>query len=446
MAVVSNNFSMGPLLGGGGFGRIYAVTRREDGAAGVLKRPLQSASQADIERFRREVRIQAGLNHRHIVPIWAYDVDSENPSFIMPRAEESLRDRLEHGEFGPGLLFIIRDVARGLEHAHSKGIIHRDVTPENMLVFQDEHGPYGAIADFGHGRRLERDTPALTHTRQRMGKEGYVSPEQYQDAKHVDARSDVYALGCVLGEVLTGKHPRALGEDEVPEDYAYVVHRARRHNPADRYQSVAELLKAIEDAERGAGRIEHPSIAIRKLEAALEAVPQVSGSDVGRLANLLVNHSQDADVLRGRLPRLSGQLLHALFMHEREALERLVECYDRSIATEMHPWYADVVADFYEKLYGLGASRAIQIRIMERLPQLARYERPQVGEVLARLVNATRDSAALMGLRDGLMRDSKAASWCAKYLLESRLPSDLREFLQASSGSGMAVPSQPPAG
>lgn len=436
MAALPKNFIQGPLRGGGGFGRIYEATRRADGAPCVLKCPLPGASQADIERFRREVRLQAGLNHRNIVPIWAHDVDSREPCFIMPRAEESLRERLQHGEYGPESLFIIKDVARGLDHAHRNGVIHRDVTPENILVFQDEHGPYGTIADFGHGRRLERDSPALTHTRSRMGKEGYVSPEQYQDAKNVDARTDVYALGCVLGEVLTGKHPRALGEDDLPQDYAYIFHKARRHDPSERFQTVAEFLKALEDAECGAARIEHPSITLRKLEAALDGGPAVAARGARQLAGLLVNHAQDAHVLRGRFPRLSMNLLRALFTHEREALEHLVESYDRSMSGDLDAGYVDVVADFYEKLYELGASLSIQIRIMERLPLLARYERPRVGEVLARLVKTTGNGAPLMGLRESLMRDPRAAAWCAKYLLDSRLPSDLREFLQKLAASG----------
>ncbi|NOK17486.1 serine/threonine protein kinase [Corallococcus carmarthensis] len=435
MAAVPQSFTRGPLLGGGGFGRIFAATRREDGAACVLKCPLDGASRENIERFRREVRIQANLSHRNIVPIWNYYVDSDAPYFIMPRATESLRERLEHGEFGPSSLFIIKDVARGLDYAHRQGVIHRDVTPENMLLFKDATGLYGAIADFGHGRRLDRDTPALTHTRQRMGKEGYVSPEQYQNAKHVDQRSDIYALGCVLGEILTGKHPRAFVEDELPQDYAYVVHKARRHNPADRFQTVADFLKAVEDAEHGSGDIDHPSLLLRKLETTLDGAPSLTASNARRLAGMLINHAQDEHVLRGRLPRMSTTLLRALFIHEREALEHLFETYDRSISGELHPWYVDLVAGFYERVFKAGTSRVIQIRIMERLPQLARYDRPHVGEVLARLVNVARDNAALMSLRDGLMRDPKAAAWCAPYLRDCRLPSGIREFIQGSTAS-----------
>jgi serine/threonine protein kinase len=397
----------------------------------VIKLPHANASDSNVGRFRREVRIQAGLHHRNIVPIWHYDVDSAQPFFVMPRAIESLRDRLDHGEFGPDLIPLIKDVAHGLEHAHTQGVVHRDVTPENILIFEDIDGIYAAVADFGHGRLLERDTPAITRTDQRMGKEGYVSPEQYQNAKSVDARTDIYALGCILGEALTGKHPKALRDEDIPQDYAYIFHRARRQNPVERYQSVSAFLKALEEAESGIDRVEHPCITLRQLADKLEEAPRATPKDVHHLTRVIITQSKDEGVLRGFLPRLSLKILRLIFTYEREALERLVEAYDHSISGPLDAGYADTISDFYEKLYGLGSSRAIQIRIMERIPQLYQYNRPRAGEVLVHIVNTTRDTAALMGLRTVLSHNPQALAWCAKHLIDSHIPSELHDLFQS---------------
>jgi serine/threonine protein kinase len=348
----------------------------------------------------------------------------------MPRAAESLRDCLDHGEFGLDLLPFIKDVAHGLEYAHKRGIIHRDLTPENILIFRDEDGTYAAIGDFGHGRLLDRDTPAITQTNQRMGKEGYVAPEQYQNAKSVDARADIYALGCILGEILTGKHPRALRDDEIPQDYAYIFHRARRQNPDERYQSASDFLKALEEAESGLDHVDPPCITLRALEDKLEEASQPNNKDIRNLARILISQREDEGVLRGHLPRIPLKILRMLFTHERETLEQLVEAYDQSISDPLDSGYADIIATFYENLYKLGDSRTIRIRIMERLPRLYNYDRPKAGAALARIVNATRDRAALMALRTELLRNPHALAWCAKYLMNSHIPSELRELFQ----------------
>jgi len=443
MSTVPPQYSRGRLRGTGGFGLIYEATRLADGAPCVLKLPHSGASDTTVSRFRREVRIQARLHHRNIVPIWHYDVDSTQPFFVMPRATESLRDILEHNEFGLELIPFIKDVAHGLEHAHKQGVVHRDLTPENILIFPDDNGAYAAIGDFGHGRLLDRDTPAITRTNQRMGKEGYVPPEQYQSAKNADARADIYALGCILGEVLTGKHPRALRDDEIPQDYAYIFHKTRRQNPDERYQSVSEFLKALEEVENELDHVEPPCLTLQRLEDKVEDASQANRKDIQNLAKLLISQSRDEGVLRGRLPRLSSKALRLLFTYERETLERLVEIYDHSISVHFDNGYADIVSAFYGNLHESSDSRAIQIRIIERLPLLYHYNRPQTGETLARIVDATRDRAALMALRTVLLRNPHALAWCAKHLIDSHIPAELRELLQSTLQPGTSAYDSP---
>lgn len=120
-------------LGRGGFGVVYEAERENDGWACAAKTLRPRASQRETRRFHREVRLQAKLNHPHIVPIVALNLEDNPPWFIMPLAQENLRDHLERVGVGEERLWIFDQVAAGIEHAHSNGVIHRDIKPVRML-------------------------------------------------------------------------------------------------------------------------------------------------------------------------------------------------------------------------------------------------------------------------------------------------------------------------
>ncbi len=217
------------------------------------------------ERFLREVRITARLNHPHILPLLDSGEADGFLFYVMPYvAGESLRDRLRREPQLPlaDALAIGREVAEALDYAHRHDVVHRDIKPENILL-SDGHA---LVADFGIARALTAaGGDRLTETGIAVGTPTYMSPEQASAAPRIDGRADIYALGCVLYEMLAGVPPftgpnaqAVLARHSmdpvprlrtvrraVPEALEQVIGKALEKSPADRFISAAEFAGAL---------------------------------------------------------------------------------------------------------------------------------------------------------------------------------------------------------
>jgi serine/threonine-protein kinase len=244
----------------------HDVKHDRDVALKILRPEL--AESLGRDRFLREIQLAAKLSHPHILPL--YDSgDAGGPLFyVMPNVDgHSLRDRLKVERLLPveEAVRIATEVAGALDHAHRHGIIHRDVKPENIML-QDGHA---LVADFGIGKALgDAASDTLTQGGMTVGTPAYMSPEQaVGDA--VDARSDIYSLGCVLYEMIVGEQPftgptaqaviakrfvqtpldvAALREG-VPRPVARAVQKALARVPIDRYDTAALFVTSLSEIE-----------------------------------------------------------------------------------------------------------------------------------------------------------------------------------------------------
>lgn len=207
-----NQYTVIRLLGKGGMSEVYLA---EDNLGRPYALKILSARLTEDasfrERFKREARIMASFNHPHIVGLHSYFEGGDSYCLAMEYlAGGSLKDLIKRS--GPlpesQAMAIFRQIAQALAHAHSQGVIHRDMKPSNILIGAD--GSY-KLGDFGIARMNE--TEGLTRTGSRMGTLIYMSPEQIRDSKHVDAKTDVYSLGVTLYEMLTGLAPYNDDED-----------------------------------------------------------------------------------------------------------------------------------------------------------------------------------------------------------------------------------------
>ncbi|HET8627635.1 MAG TPA: serine/threonine-protein kinase [Thermomicrobiales bacterium] len=192
-------------IGQGGMGEVYRARHLKLGREAAVKvLPLNLAGMADmLARFEREAASAAALQHPHILAVWDYGEHHGMPYLVMPYiAGGTLKDRLRERRLSAGeIAEFLRQMAAALDYAHERGIVHRDVKPANLLV--DERG-HLYLADFGIAKCVA-EVEGLTGTGMGVGTPEYMAPEQAQG--RVDARSDLYALGVILYQMLTGRVP-----------------------------------------------------------------------------------------------------------------------------------------------------------------------------------------------------------------------------------------------
>ena len=255
--------------GAGGVARVLRATDTETGATVAIKvlHPELSAS-VHARRFYREIQFLARLRHANVLPVLDAGTAGHNVYYVMPYVDgESLRQRLDRVGALPleEALQVARDIASALDHAHGMKVVHRDVKPENIMIGPDR----ALLCDFGIARALEvASAEQLTHTGMVVGTPEYISPEQVQSGRSVDGRADIYALGCILYEVLTGQPPfvgptpqviitrhihqaprsvRVMRPD-VPEPVERAIHAAMAKRRDDRPATGAALVRMLEEA------------------------------------------------------------------------------------------------------------------------------------------------------------------------------------------------------
>jgi serine/threonine protein kinase/Flp pilus assembly protein TadD len=252
-------------VGRGGMATVHLaqdLKHRRAVAVKVLHPEL--AANVGSDRFLREIEIAAGLNHPHILTL----IDSGSADrllyYVMPFVEgESLRGRLIRERRLPvaEAVELARKVAGALAYAHSRGVVHRDIKPENVMLHQGEP----MVTDFGIARALSGEGESLTQTGMSLGTPAYMSPEQASGEHGIDGRSDIYSLGCMLYEMLTGEPPftgptvqavivkrfteqvrpvRAL-RAEVPEEVERALLRALARTPTERFTTASEFSQAL---------------------------------------------------------------------------------------------------------------------------------------------------------------------------------------------------------
>jgi serine/threonine-protein kinase len=268
-AAIADRYRIDRVLGQGGMATVYLaedLKHHRHVAVKVLRPEL--AATLGPERFLREIETTANLRHPHILPLHDSGEAAGFLFYVMPFVEgESLRDRLSREKQLPieDALQIAREVADALSYAHSRQVLHRDIKPENILL---ESG-HAVVADFGIAKAISAaGGERLTETGLAVGTVQYMSPEQASGAQDLDGRSDLYALGCVLYEMLAGQPPFTGPTVEsivrqhltatpppitqlrpaVPAEVAAALQRALAKTPADRFNPVAQFAGALRAA------------------------------------------------------------------------------------------------------------------------------------------------------------------------------------------------------
>jgi serine/threonine-protein kinase len=268
-SALAARYALEAEIGRGGMAAVYRAQDVKHGRTVAVKvLAAEIGATVGRERFLREIAIAASLSHPHILPVFDSGAADELLYYVMPLVEgESLRARLSRERQLPlaDVLQITRQVADALAYAHSRGVVHRDVKPENILL----QGAHAVVADFGIARLTEAvGDERITRTGVVVGTPAYMSPEQASGEAQLDGRSDLYSLACVVYEMLggepphTGPTPRVIlarqltGEvrslvpvrSTVTPALDAAIRRGLAPAPADRFATVFEFATALEHA------------------------------------------------------------------------------------------------------------------------------------------------------------------------------------------------------
>jgi hypothetical protein len=290
--LLGNRYRLGERIAAGGMGAVYRAVDETLGrqvAVKVLRREL-AHDPTFLERFRREARAAAGLSHPGVAGVYDYGELGGQPFIVMELVEgETLAERLAAGGRLPWreAFAIGEQVAAALAAAHAHGLVHRDVKPANILLGRDGRAK---VTDFGIAQAAQ--TATLTRTGMVLGSANYVAPEQAKGG-HVGPAADLYSLGCVLFEAVTGETPYRGGNavaiatqhvsapvpdprerrQDLPPEAAALIVRALQKHPAGRFPSGTAMAAALAAARRedGATRVLPAAIAPARPTRAMRA-------------------------------------------------------------------------------------------------------------------------------------------------------------------------------
>ncbi|MEZ6067790.1 MAG: protein kinase [Planctomycetaceae bacterium] len=314
-ATVLGDFVLKKKVGQGGMGSVYLghqVSLDRPCAVKVMSREL-AAKPGFVDRFLREARAMAKIDHPHVVTCYAVGEDKGHHyvamEFIEGRSMQDWIDQLEVIPI-PDAVLVALITADALAHAHDLKMIHRDVKPDNILV--TARGVI-KVSDLGLAKATDEDM-SMTQSGTGLGTPHYMPPEQARNAKHVDHRCDIYALGCTLYHMVTGKLPFAGGtivelitnkelgkftpakrvNSAVPERLDLMIDKAMMKDPAHRYQSMREFITDLESlqlASEGLTFVNHP-----------QRVPQLRGGTPSQAATLIGGMGSDNSTRALKVP------------------------------------------------------------------------------------------------------------------------------------------------
>ncbi|MEP6492418.1 MAG: protein kinase [bacterium] len=284
-SVLGGAYTIDRELGGGGMSRVFTATENALGRKVVIKVvPIELGAGVNVDRFKREIVVAANLQHPHIVPVLAAGEMDGVPYYTMPFVDgESLRARLARGPMPiTDVVNVLRDVAKALAYAHDRGVVHRDIKPDNVLMSAGS----AAVIDFGIAKAISaaRSTmteSSLTQVGTSIGTPMYMAPEQAAADPSTDHRADIYSFGCMAYELLSGRppfsgrsphkllaahmseHPVPIAElrTDTPPLLADLVMHCLEKEPDARLQSASDVARLLDAVTSGMSHDALPAIA-----------------------------------------------------------------------------------------------------------------------------------------------------------------------------------------
>jgi hypothetical protein len=373
----TSHYTKKKLIAQHGQGEVWlgelAGSNKEFAIKYLLTHPGAAADKDTVRRFEREVRAQSTLDHPGIIPVIFSNFDDDPPWFVMPLAWGSLRTLFENMAPGnlsaklpePQATALILAVAEALSHAHKEGIIHRDIKPENILYLDDKW----VLADFGLCRDHTSTSTTFTRLGTPYGTLEYMAPEQYGDAHNAKEPADIYSVGKVFFECLTGVLPYPhVDMALVPPLFKYTITKCLNNDPAARYASMDAFINDVQALTSPQNTdLALPIDHAQKLSAAVLAGNHHA---VGQLTQFLLANSADGIFLGGFLPNVVPPVMAAIQNENINAFEQIVRAFD-DVCAGGHPFsWTDSAARFLESIFRMSGDPDIRQMVLARILRL----------------------------------------------------------------------------
>lgn len=364
----------------GGMGLVFKCMS-EDRATAVKCIKEDPNDPGFIARFKREIRILRTLDHPNVIKIFRVN-DSTLPYWYeMEYAPyEDLKNNIPSIRDNIDLIKnIFVQICEGLKylHNHERIIIHRDLKPQNILVFDDN---LVKISDVGLARFVNRDTVSITYTGDSAGTPFYISPEQINDFKHVDIRTDIYSLGIILFEMFTDTPNMASFDldSDIPRPFNSLIRKMIMHNKNNRYQTVEELLldyKSRIKIYEEVSPYEHPEKDFEKIINKTKDRGSLGTEDLTMLDRILSDNLDRPDFLAEHIQQIPDFLLKQMEDEYLDFLKQITRYFVDAINKimespfpfgMMNPW-----TDFLTKLFKLTRNLTIKLMCLERIVFMA---------------------------------------------------------------------------
>lgn len=406
MDLIDDRFQVQNELGRGGMGVVLRVLDKNSGEVVALKYCLMEDGDSE-RRFAREVRAMGSIQHHNVMPVLYHNLDYSPPYFTMPLAGHSIQDELEgvleEGELEVEFeeneaLEVFKDICHGTQAIHNSGATHRDIKPANVMRMPDGTT---VISDMGLVKLDPRDTTILTQTAAFVGTRIYSAPEQFGGSRDVDERADIYQLGKVLYQLISGDLPNLIDKARLPSGLGYIVERATREHPDQRYQSVGALMDAIEGYIRATSPGANLS---QEYDAAIQEAQSLARAEEYRLENLevlltlVLRFTEDYKVFLEQFDRLPLDILGVMARQLPEQFASVLATYCTAIEEEVGGYmfeYAELIAEKMKAIHGVGntdlkvfAMKATMIAAV----RLNRYAAMEVFDAMLVQINDSKDA------------------------------------------------------
>jgi serine/threonine protein kinase len=439
---------IGAEIGRGGFCVVHQAQQVDDidnaiGPPLAIKtlKPEAAKDPVILARFQREARLlQDSLSHPNIVSVVHRDASADQPWFVMPRADGNLEGRIADGAWRDEdwVIRSYRQVLKGMAYAHDNGVIHRDLKPGNGLVY----GGVIKVSDFGLGKSLIAGTVGLTKTNTWSGTEPYMAPEQWTHMKETETPCDVFALGKLLMEMLTGNTPDVGIPDvhdvnQLPDKYRYFVTRCCASKPENRFRDAGAALEAF---DRIVAEPVFAELAVDTLKRLIEEwFVTEPGDDLAITrdidAHLRSNPNEEAMFTR-EIPKLPEDLVNQYMDEMPNEFVDMIRIYDRHVSGGLVFDYCDVVANFYVRLFRRTNRLDLREIVFTRLMEMGySHNRWHVrGSAMNLLANETDPSTIAMEA-DVIRADPRAAGFLGEVASGYTVPKAVKEAFDAAAQS-----------